>query len=77
VSFNIDKKGCIENFVFPSNEKNLLIAVLPGNTVAVYSSEDFKNLENKRKGDKVTLKMKTAEKTINAVEDISKIIAMY
>jgi hypothetical protein len=77
VSFNIDKKGCIENFVFPSNEKNLLIAVLPGNSVAVFSSEDFKNLENKRKGDKVTLKMKTAEKTINAVEDISKIIAMY
>jgi hypothetical protein len=77
VKYNIDQKGCLENFAFPSNEKNLLIAVLPGNKVAVYSPEDFRNIENKSKGDKVILKMKTAQKTIDNVDDISKIIAMY
>ena len=77
VKYNIDQKGYLRNFAFPANEKNVLIAVLPGNKVAVFSSEDFKNLSSRKNGDKVTLKMKTEKRTISAVDDISKVIAMY
>jgi hypothetical protein len=77
VKYNFDQKGCLQNFAFPSKEKNTLIAVLPGNKVAVFSSEDFKKLSTRKNSGKVTLKMKTEKRTISSVDDISKVIAMY
>jgi hypothetical protein len=68
----------MSNFVYPIEEENSLIAVLPGNRVAKFSKEDFEKLNksNPRNGEEVTIKMKTLNKKINSVEDISEALAM-
>jgi hypothetical protein len=82
---NNDRKAVVKfslremsNFVYPIEEENSLIAVLPGNRVAKFSKEDFEKLNksNPRNGEEVTIKMKTLNKKINSVEDISEALAM-
>jgi len=77
VRYGTDNKGIISNFAFPSSDKNTLIAILPGNKVAVFEKKDFDQLLDKKNGNLVTIKMKTEKKEITSVDDISKIIAMY
>lgn len=83
---NNDRKAVVrysianmKNFVYPKGDQNRLIAVLPGNKVACFTEADFAALEKNKnfaKGEKVTLRMKTADIKINSVADISSILAM-
>ena len=64
-----------KRFAYPKGEDNMLVAVLPGNKVACFSKEDFKEL-NSQRGQKVVFRMKTSSIKINSIDDISKVLAM-
>lgn len=63
-------------FSFNPREKNALLAVLPDDKIAVFSSADFKKLDiEKIKADKnYTFEMKTLDKVIETVENLDEII---
>jgi len=70
------RPNTFDKFSFDPNDDNLLIAVLPGNRVAYFKSEDFKNidldllLEQKS----YTFNMKIEENAVASVDDLASII---
>ena len=58
--------------------KSKIIAILPDNRIAVFSENDFIALDNKKlpNGEKVTIKMPTADIKIEKPEDLINILAM-
>lgn len=65
-----------EKFSFDPNDDNMLIAVLPGNKVAYFSKEDFKNVDIALlKSQKTyTFKMNVQEEAVASVDDLHSII---
>lgn len=71
-----NNKYDLDRFSFVRNDKNVLVAVLPDNKVAIYSAKDFLQLQTSslNNGDRVTLQLKTLDARINSVEDIKAVI---
>lgn len=64
-------------FQFLPEQQNMLLAVLPGDKVAYFSVNDFKNAEAKLKasqGQEYTFRMKVKEQAIQSVEDLRQLI---
>jgi hypothetical protein len=69
-------KNDFDRFSFDPNDDNLLIAVLPGNKVAYFKAEDFKNIDLTMLGEQktYTFKMKIEENAVASVDDLASII---
>ena len=67
-------------FSFDPKQENRLIAVLPGNKVAVFEAEDFRKLntsvlrEQKSAGKSSVFRMKTVDESISSVDDLKSIL---
>lgn len=65
----------VTNFRFNPNENNTLVAVLPNNKLAVFSAQDFQNLDlEKIKKQEHEFQLKTSEVTITTVEELRTVI---
>jgi hypothetical protein len=69
-------KGTFDKFSFDPKDDNLLIAVLPGNKVAYFKAEDFKNIDLSTLGEQTTyvFKMKIEADAVASVGDLASII---
>lgn len=66
-----------ERFSFKPGDENKLIAVLPGNKVAVFTDSDFKKIDVSRiqDGQGYTFRLKTIDKKISSLNDLDKVLA--
>lgn len=65
-----------DRFSFDPNDDNLLIAILPGNKVAYFKAEDFKNIDLTTLGEQktYTFRMKIEENAVASLDDLASII---
>ena len=66
------------NFQFEPGEKNELVAVIPGNKVAIFDEKDFKslNLRKLQNEGSYTFNMRTIDQQITSVEDLRAALAI-
>jgi hypothetical protein len=70
------KQSSHNEMYFSRQLKNKLVAVLPGNRVAILNSEDFgKTVKSAASGNTVKFVLKVIDKQINSYEDLDKIIS--
>ncbi|MBC7426364.1 MAG: hypothetical protein H7321_07495 [Bacteroidia bacterium] len=73
VNYYMNEGKC--SFTFQPNEKNTLIAILPGNQLFVFSNERFKELrKSELSGNDFTFKMTDTYKNVNNTEELDNFI---
>jgi len=69
-------KKDFDKFSFNPEDNNMLIAILPGNKVAYFTKEDFKNIDMTQLGEQssFTFNMTVLDKPVASIDDLESII---
>jgi hypothetical protein len=66
--------GTWNDFSFNPHTRNCLVAVMPHDRLAVFSSEDFSKIQSWNKGEPIEFSLKTIDKRVSGIDDLDALL---